>query len=85
MLAEGSPGQTASVCLAFQLEAVSTHRVKLRQQASGKAEPVTVVVAPGDLPPSGESYGLAPRLHMVAGGAVRVRRQVFVSRFSLKL
>jgi hypothetical protein len=35
---------------------------------SGKAVPATVFVAPGDLPPSGGSYGLAPRLHMLAGG-----------------
>ena len=56
----GSPGQTASVCLPIQLEAASTHRVKLRRQASGKAEPVTVVVAPGDLPPSGGARTASP-------------------------
>ena len=81
----GSPGQTASVCPAFQLEAVSAHRVKLRRQASGKAEPVAVFVAPGDLPPSGGARTASPpRLHMLAGRAVRVRRQGFVSRFSWK-
>jgi hypothetical protein len=51
---------------------------------SGQAVPATVfVVVPGDLPPSGGSYGLAPPLAHAAG-AVRVRRQVFVSRFSWK-
>ena len=81
----GGPGQTASVCLAFQLEPASTHHVKLRRQASKTAEPVTVFVARrGPSAKRGGSYGLAPPLANARGGAVRVRRQVFVSRFSWK-
>ena len=46
---------------------------------------VTVFVVLRDLPPSGGARTASPpRLHMLAGGAVRVRRQVFVSRFSWK-
>jgi hypothetical protein len=86
-LAGCSPGgvrvRRQVLVLAFQLEAVST---KLRRQASGPAEPVTFVLAPGE--PSakrGARTGLAPRLQDARGGAVPVRAaSALSSRFSWK-
>ena len=69
----GSPGQTASVRPAFQLEGVGRGRA-----SNGFCR------TRGASATRGGSYGLAPPLAYARGGAVRVRRQVFVSRFSWK-
>jgi hypothetical protein len=67
----GSPGQTASVCLAFQLE------------GAGRPCQQRFLSYPGTFRQAG-LYGLAPPLAYASRGAVRVRRQVFVSRFQLE-
>ena len=68
---EGSPGQTASVRPAFQLEGVGRGRA-----SNGFCR------ARGPSAKRGGSYGLAPPLAYARGGAARVRRQVFAPRSS---
>jgi hypothetical protein len=68
----GRPGQTASVCLAFRPEGV-------RAGPAGNGFCRT----PGTFRQAGARTASPPRLQ-IGGGAVRVRRQVFVSRFSWK-
>ena len=59
----GSPDQTASVC----------------PQRPPGGEPATVFVPRENLPPSGGARTASPpRLHTLAGGAARIRRQAFV-------
>jgi hypothetical protein len=71
-LAGGSPGQTASVRPAFQLE------------GAGRPCQRRFLPYPGTFRQAGGSYGLAPPLAARSRGAVRVRRQAFVPRFSWK-